>query len=525
MPDFTRLRNSNYLYLTGLILLVAGMPVSLFLTSLSQFFLAGSFFLEGDLRGKVKRFFSNKPMMLIAGIWLLHIIGMVWTADFQEGIKDIRIKLPLLVLSVIIGGSSLLTVKEFKLIAAVFIFSVFAGTISAMAVLTGIIHREIYDIRDIFIYHISHIRFALFTSIAVYLLAWFAFFQKPLSLLLKILAIALAVWFVIFLAITQSVTGLVVLIAATIVTLFFLLLKVKNRVAKVVILIALFAFPAIVGYSIFEEVRLFYTIKNIPINKNDKTSAGNEYQFYDNISYENGYPVNVYIQDDELRTTWNKRSLLPYDSLDRRGQYMKSTILRYLTSKGLRKDGEAVAGLSQEEVVAIENGVSNFRFRELSGLRPRIYQIIWETDNMLKGQNPNGHSVTQRAEFWKAAFGIFKEHPFFGVGTGDLVQSYKEEYVKQNSRLDDNHRLRAHNQYLSIAAGFGLFGFVYFLFALLYPLSDYKKLSPLFLLFLLTLLISMLSEDTLETQPGATFAAFFFAIFLNTEFKIQNSEF
>jgi hypothetical protein len=63
-PLFLR---SNYLYVFGLIVLATGLPVSLFLISISQFILAGSFFLEGNVTEKFKRFLNNKAAVLIAG--------------------------------------------------------------------------------------------------------------------------------------------------------------------------------------------------------------------------------------------------------------------------------------------------------------------------------------------------------------------------------------------------------------------------------------------------------------------------
>src|SRR6187549_443799 len=100
-PLFLR---SNYLYVFGLIVLVTGLPLSLFLISISQFILTGSFFLEGNFIAKFKRFFHNKAALLVAGIWLMHVIGLIWTSNLSQGWDDIRIKLPLLVLTVIMAG-------------------------------------------------------------------------------------------------------------------------------------------------------------------------------------------------------------------------------------------------------------------------------------------------------------------------------------------------------------------------------------------------------------------------------------
>ncbi len=505
---------TNYLYLTGLTLLMCGLPVSLFLTSLSQFFLVGSFILEGNIKEKWNRFTSNKVAVLFVGIWLMHLVGMLWTSDFANGIKDLRIKLPLLLLPVIIAGTEKLTEKQFRWIMGAFVFAVFAGTISAMAVLTGIIHREIYDIRDIFIYKISHIRFALFTCVAICTLVFYIGYRKELTPVAKFFALILAAWFVVFLFIVQSLTGLSILLVLTISIFVYHLLVSGNKIKKVISLVIIVCIPLAIGIYISKLVKDFYKVKTFTINVNDKTSAGNAYDFYlDDDKFENGYQVNVYLCYPELKASWNERSQIKFDSLDLRNQPIRATLVRFLTSKGLRKDADAVYALTDNEIKSIEAGIPNVNSQKMSDIRSRMNQVIWEIDNLLKGGDPSGHSVAQRLEFWRAATGIIKTHPFVGVGTGDLLIAFNSQYVLMNTKLDEFHRLRSHNQYLSVAAAFGIPGLIYFLFALLYPLRKAKQLPAIFILFLIICMVSMLTEDTLETQPGATFVGLFFILF------------
>ena len=162
----------NRLYTLGLVLLAAGLPLSLFLTSVSQFVLAGAFLLDGgSVREKFLRFFRNKAAVALAGIWLLHVIGLAWTHDLAEGWKDVRIKLPLLVLPLIFSGQSPLSRKQFRLVADILLLSLLAGSLVSVAVLLGWIDRPVHTVRDIFIFGISHIRFSLFLCVGVYLLA------------------------------------------------------------------------------------------------------------------------------------------------------------------------------------------------------------------------------------------------------------------------------------------------------------------------------------------------------------------
>ena len=79
----------------------------------------------------------------MVGIWLLHVIGLLWTQDFHEGIKDLRIKLPLLFLPVVLSGSGSLQAKQFKVLLWLFIAAVLAGSLISMAVLKGFIHTHV----------------------------------------------------------------------------------------------------------------------------------------------------------------------------------------------------------------------------------------------------------------------------------------------------------------------------------------------------------------------------------------------
>ena len=112
-------------------------------------------------------------------------------------------------------------------------------------------------------------------------------------------------------------------------------------------------------------------------------------------------------------------------------------------------------------------------------------------------------------EFWKTAKFIFRKHPLTGVGTGDINEEFTSAYKELHTKLDDKDRLRSHNQYISFAVTFGIFGLFYLVFGLLYPFFTLNmRESYLYSAFLFIAVFSMLSEDTLETQAGVTFFAF-----------------
>ncbi|MCC7233288.1 MAG: O-antigen ligase family protein [Bacteroidia bacterium] len=513
---FQKIRSTRILFHSGLLMLVTGMPLSLFLTSLSQFFLAGSFLLEGRPKEKFNRFFHSPSALLFSGIWLLHSIGLFWTSDIQEGIKDIRIKLPMLILPLILAGSKPLEEKWFRIILKMFIFSVFAGTIVSISVLAGITGKEIHDMREVFIFNISHIRFALLTCVAIYGIFWLI--KHPLTVRNfsnTVLPAALAVWLIAFCIITELVTGIFILCLTGVITATYYIFTHSKSRGRWIFGAGMLLIAIGLGVSIKQFISEYSTHSKIEINTQLTTALGNPY--YNNLDqplYENGYPVWVYVCEPELKDAWNKRSTIPYDSLDKTRQLVRYTLVRFLASKGLKKDAEGVNSLTDDEIRAIENGTPDVTYLSTFGMYKRFLEIIWEIDQYRKGRNPSGHSVVQRFEFWKAAGNIIKAHPLYGVGTGDMPQAYKQEYDRTNSPLDANHRLRAHNQFLAIAVAFGIPGLLYFIFALLFlPLYRKRYQNLLALSFWLTAIFSMLTEDTLETQAGATFVAMFTSFF------------
>lgn len=496
------------LLVIGLTLLAIGLPLSLFLTSLSQFFLAGSFLLEGTIKGKLTRFLNNKPALLLAGFWLLHALGMAWTSDIGEGLKDLRIKLPLLLLPLILAGSGPVSRRQFRWVLGVFVASVVvAGCIHTVVLFSG----QVTDIRDIHIFKISHIRFSLFCCLSIAVCQWMAGSGGPWARSLHLVQ----AWIVAYLVITASATGLVILTVLAIP--YFLGWSVFHRkpillfatVATLTVAVLAVSKPVAVAWRQMTE-RKAYTV---PVHA---YSAEGHYYYTDTTqtAYENGYPVWVEICDQELSRDWQKRSRIAYDSLDRLGRPVRSTLIHFLASKGLKKDAAALETLSPDEISGIENGISNTAMLRASPINRRIQEVVWEVVDYRNGGDANGHSIMQRLEYWKAAWFLIGEHPFFGVGTGDMPAAFDSAYERTDSRLLHKNRKRSHNQFLAITVALGLAGLVGFLMVLLTGLirDGIRHRNLLYIAFWSIAVLSMLSEDTLETQPGATFFALFFVL-------------
>jgi len=535
-----------HLYFWSLVLMIISIPLSRFMMSVAQFTLSGILILEFMSLSKVKSFFSrfpliisillfipsfiywsfesmvrifkrffqrdNLPAIIFSSLYLLHVLGLIFTVDFDYALKDLRIKLPLLVLPVILSITDSLDWKKFRTLLLFFVASVLAGTMISTFVLFT---REVDNLRNISLF-ISHIRFSLIISIAIFILAFFITRQAGFKKYMRILFAILLGWFGIYLLLSASITGLVVLFIALFVMAVHYTMKKRNiysRIATVVLLLA----PVILLVYMMGVVTDVYKIHRVDITELEKlTSKGNPY-WHDttNRQIENGHYVWLYVATDELRDAWNEESEYKFDGHDSKGQLIKYTLIRYMTSKGLRKDAEGVKQLTQEDISLIEGGEASYHYHERSVFYVRLYKIIWEVKQYLRTGNPSGYSAMQRIEYWKTSAMIIKDHPLIGVGTGDMNIAFERQYEIMNSPLKPEFRWRSHNQFLSITVGFGLIGFIWFIFAILYPPIKTGRMTDYFYLsFFVIMIVSMISEDTIETQAGVTIFAFFTSLFL-----------
>lgn len=510
----------RFIYIFSLILLVVGLPLSKFLMSLSQIILICNWALEGNLKSKLIAFRNNKTALLLSSVILMHLIGLLYTTDFDYGFKDIRIKAPLLVLPLVISTSKPLSQKLIDTILKLFVVAIVIGTIISMLILTGIIKRPLVDTRSISIF-ISHIRFSLLICVAICVSGYYIF--RQVNIVVRATWIAVSVWLVCFLIIMESLTGLTALFIVGAVLTLYTVLTSSKKLLKYGGIVLLFGTGIYIGFYIHsiasengnKEVLNYSKLKRF-------TPLGNEYEHdvRSNLT-ENGHLIWINFHKKELSEAWAKRSAIGFSDKDLKGNLLEFTLIRFLASKGWDKDAKAVAALTDTEIKAIERGVTNVNYQDVSTLRGRIYETLWELEVYQNTANANGHSLTQRFEYWRTACGIIKSNWLIGVGTGDVPKAFEEQYVKNNSTLTQEWRLRSHNQYLSIAVAFGILGLLWFLFVLFYPLFDREnRLNFLYITFFIIAAVSFFTEDTLETQAGVTFYAFLntFLLFANKGF-------
>ena len=171
--------------------------------------------------------------------------------------------------------------------------------------------------------------------------------------------------------------------------------------------------------------------------------------------------------------------------------------------------------LSDQDIRNIEHGIASVVYVDNPELYVRIYKIIWEYKRYQETHNPSGHSVMQRFEYWRAAGKIIERNWLTGVGTGDMDMAFQNEYNKMHSLLEPGFRWRSHNQFLAIFVAFGVFGLIWFIVTIVFPpLRMHKFHDYYYLTFFIIIILSMLTEDTIESQAGVTTYAFFSSFYL-----------
>ena len=550
----------NQAYLLGLLMVAVGLTLSPFLMGMSQFWLVLVWLVDGftanrycrlvpqspkhmetthrmgddrslsamtdrGFKAKLSCFWHNTPAVLLVAFYLLHVVGLLWTSDFEYALKDLRVKLPILVMPFVLSSMEPLDRKRFNLVMLVYVLSVFVATLFSSV---SYWRHDYEDIREIS-HFISHIRFCLNIVFCIAIIGYYIFEMRVSrrnnvpAFGLKVAVNQFLMWFLLFwfvyqIYIFESLSGYVILAVVVIVTLVYAFLQwKKSKGWHIAVAVVAFLIVAVAFFIVQHEVKPLLKVDPVDFAiLEQKTAQGNDY-WHDTIHnpVEDGKYVGLYYCRKELQEAWSQRSGMAFEGTTKNGENLEATLARYLTSKGLRKDAQGVMALTDEDIRNVEQGIANYNNWKHPGIRARLSSTLFEYNLYRRFNNPNGGSLAQRIEYTRASFHIIGQHPWLGVGTGDVPQAFAQAYDEIHSPLNEEFRFRAHNQYLAIAVAFGLVGLAFFLVVLFYPwCASRKNHTYLYMAFLTIMLLSMFPEDTLETQAGATLFAFFTSLLL-----------
>ena len=503
------------IFFFGVILTAFSMPLWNLGMSLGQFTMAGGWLLAGNLKSRLQFATKQTIFWLLVGLFLIHVLGLWNTTDFKYAMKDITVKLPLLLMPLLIAAGPRLTMKQVRILFHFLFLGVLVSTITGWTTYHGWTGKEVHDFRDLSVF-ISHIRLSLLIDVCIVMGLYYT--KEANSTIVKIGYGILILWCLYFLILLQSITGLLLLAILFTVAIVYFGIKNKNRGVKIAssvfLLMILFA-----GWKSYDTI-FVKSIQSYEDEANHKlkvTARGNAYQNdWSRQDVEEGRLVWRQYNEYEIDTAWMARSTQRVWDLDQQGHMQLVTLMRYLTFKNLTKDAVGIQQLSEEDVQLIERGFPTPEsVSGRSSIQYRLKELASEYRNYHFSNDANGHSLAQRLEYWKASKKIIQKYPITGVGTGDVPNAFQEMYDEMNSNLAKEWRLRAHNQYLSFGVAFGWPGLLFFIFVLLFAVRfAFQQQSYIYIAFLIIAMGSFFNEDTLETQAGVTFFAFLNSVFL-----------
>lgn len=500
-------------HVSSLVLCVVFLPWSTAFLSMSQMLMLANWLAEGiakgEMRMRARKAFGTAAAAIFLSLFGIHVLGLAWTSaeGLSWGLDLVRILLPVLTFGVVLSSTPRLSAGELRTILLWGAWSAVASTvICAILPSDGIVT---YRGRSIFT---SHIRLALMLCMAIAVFVY----HLPRKWWQRLLHAAAIAWALYFLNALGSVQGIAILGALT---LFALWLHSGSMAApwrgmsRAALVLLPFAFASILAIILLRP-----PVLPMPEDSGlgSYTAAGEPYTFDStNPQMENGHLVWTWIAWDEVERTWPERSDLHLDSVDAQGRSLRGTLVRYMTSLELLKDSAGIMALSDADISAIEQGQHNAFAAQRSTLHGRVDELLFELGQYQAYGRAEGHSVTMRLEFWRNGWAIAKANWITGVGTGDTQLAFDAMYEQMESSLAPRWRLRAHQQYLTLLISFGAVGLLWCLFAVCWSawrLGAWQH--PLFVAWAIIFGISCLVEDTLETQVGATFFAFYYALFV-----------
>ena len=281
------------IYLLGLATLAAGLPLSETVTSIGEGILLVNWLVEGKFRRKWKILKERKSLWLIASVYLIHVLGLIITSDFNYAFHDLRIKLPYLILTVIIGTTPPIERIHLKWIIILFSFFVMASTFVSASILFGLVPYDFYNIHEISLF-ISHIRLSLLIDMALFSLLYILISGEFRHRAWEYAGYSFVlIWLILFLFMLQSLTGIMVFLITGFVLFWIYLPKINHLVLKWFLSVMMITIVLIVITFITKSITRFYTISEPGRDHLDLyTVNGNLYTHdLNNMEIENGYYV------------------------------------------------------------------------------------------------------------------------------------------------------------------------------------------------------------------------------------------
>lgn len=149
-----------------------------------------------------------------------------------------------------------------------------------------------------------------------------------------------------------------------------------------------------------------------------------------------------------------------------------------------------------------------FAVKTIPSFQMRVRYMVWDWQQYQQNVG-NTYSDAERIISLRVGWQLWREHPWLGVGAGDLPAEIQRVVDEQYPHYKDAPKL-PHNQFLYILTGTGIFGLALSLVAFWAPIAQRRyRQFYLFAAFQVLIFTSFLVEYTIETAIGVAFYLFY----------------
>lgn len=143
-------------------------------------------------------------------------------------------------------------------------------------------------------------------------------------------------------------------------------------------------------------------------------------------------------------------------------------------------------------------------YQSLPSFRLKMQYAAYNYQEFKNGNRNMGYSDIGRLVSYQLALKAIQEHPWVGVGAGDIRTEMKNQFEQHAPQAKPEERIVPHNQFLEVLLVGGILAFAPFLVWLLLPLKKVKRNRVGFYILAtwFGLILCMMVEAMLEVQFG-----------------------
>lgn len=507
-----------YLLVLSCSLIAAGLPLNKVLMSLGTMLGVLNLLLEGNFRLYWENLKKNRLAWALWAYILFEWLSLAWTQNMDYALHDIRVKLPLYAIPLFLIARPIVDKGIIHTISGIFLLSLLVtSVINVGSYQHWWGNRSYDDIRGMSLFG-SHIRYALMVVMGIVLACTWFCKQLPF----RWAAFPIILWLIAYTWISQVLSGYLALGVVAVIATAYGVYAIRLKAIRLTLIGAAVGSITLLAFFV---IRFLQPIPHkVDLHGLPRYTAGGSWYWHDTINpeWENGYPIVAFISQEELAPAWNKVSAIDYwKGTDKKHRPIRITLWRYMTSLGLTKDAAGFQKMTPLDIQHVENGIASIRLAG-TGIKARLDGLQHQLEHR---SDPNGHSLLQRLEYWKAGCSIIAENRWLGVGAGDVQDAFNRYYDLHHTNLQEDLRHRAHNQYMTSWITSGIGGFLAFLIWWLVTLRfGWRQKDFVLLSFAAITMSSFLIEDTIETQAGVTFVAFFYGLLISRRFRSASKE-